>query len=134
MQLLLNNPTHPKKKRKKKQPINKNRPWYQTVIFMQTHQTDLKRKKRSSVLTTELAAQQRDTANNNNNNKLTLLVHSYCIHISQELPGKKTRKNSVGAAEQSKANADWRETVLRDNRCARGRARNNRRSEKMGIN
>jgi F0F1-type ATP synthase delta subunit len=26
MQLLLNNPTHPKKKRKKKQPINKNRP------------------------------------------------------------------------------------------------------------
>ncbi len=133
MQLLLNNPTHPKKKRKKKQPINKNRPWYQTVIFMQTHQTDLKRKKRSSVLTTELAAQQRDTANNNNN-KLTLLVHSYCIHISQELPGKKTRKNSVVAAEQSKANADWRETVLRDNRCARGRARNNRRSEKMGIN
>jgi hypothetical protein len=102
---------------------------------MQTHQTDLKRKKRSSVLTTELAAQQRDTANNNNDNKkLTILVHSYCIHISQELPGKKTRKNSVGAAEQSKANADWRETVLRDNRCARGRARNNRRSEKMGIN
>jgi hypothetical protein len=26
MQLLLNNPTHPKKRRKKKQPINKNRP------------------------------------------------------------------------------------------------------------
>jgi ribonuclease D len=130
MQLLLNNPTHPKK-RKKKQHINKNRPWYQTVIFMQTHQTELKRKKRSSVLTTELAAQQRDTANNNNNNKLTILVHSYCIHISQELP---KRKNSVGAAEQSKANADWRETVLRANRCARGRARNNRRSEEMGIN
>jgi hypothetical protein len=59
---------------------------------MQTHQTDLKRKKRSSVLTTELAAQQRDTANNNNNNKITILVHSYCIHISQELPGKKRGK------------------------------------------
>jgi hypothetical protein len=63
---------------------------------MQTHQTELKRKKRSSVLTTELAAQPRDTANNNNNNnnnkKLTILIHVYCIHISQELPGKKRGK------------------------------------------
>ncbi len=90
MQLLLNNPTHPKKKKEEATHEQKSSVISDRDLHANTS-NGFEAKKRSSVLTTELAAQQRDTANNNNN-KLTILVHSYCIDISQESPGKKRGK------------------------------------------